>query len=174
MYDNYGKMTLEGINAKAEELANAGDLDGLGILARENGIGWMAQPYADGESDYLCEDITDAALARIDIEADDLGAEEIMGDWADYVRALVMDSEDVANAVMNPKKSLVGCIGGLAAYGIMHAEPAPPEIIEAIDKAVTPTQLKKLHMDRRHIQYTKIGMPGIGTAKKLIREYYGG
>ena len=174
MYDSYGKMTLEGINAKAEELANAGDLDGLGILARENGIGWMAQPYADGESDYLCEDITDAALARIDIEADDLGAEEIMGDWADYVRALVMDSADVAGSVMDPSKSLIGCVGKLAAYSIMHAEPLPGEIIRAMEEAVTPAQLKKLGLEKRHLQDTKIGMPGIGTAKKLIREYYGG
>ena len=56
----------------------------------------------------------------------------------------------------------------------MHAEPAPPEVIKAIDKAVTDAQLQKLHMERRHVQWTKIGMPGIGTAKKLIREYYGG
>ena len=174
MYDSYGKMTLEGINTKAEELVNAGDLEGLGALAVENGLGWMAQPYADGESDYLCEDITDAALARIDIEADDLGAEEIMGDWADYVRSLIMDREDMAEKVMDPGKSLAGCVGTLAAWSIMHAEPAPQEVIKAIDEAVTDEQLKKLHMERRHVQWTKIGMPGIGTAKKLIREYYGG
>ena len=175
MFEEFGKLSLEGLNAKAEELANAGDEVALGRLANENGIPMDAvKAYLQGDSDYLCEDAADAAFARIDIEADDIGAEEIMGDWADYVRSLVIDSEAMARAVMNPEKSFAGCVGTLAAWSIMHAEPAPPEVIKAIDKAVTDAQLKKLHMERRHVQWTKIGMPGIGTAKKLIREYYGG
>lgn len=175
MFDEFGRMDLDGINARAEELANAGNGDGVRQLAGENGLpDDLVTAYLEGDTDYLCEDVTDAALGRIDIEADDLGAEEIMGDWADYVRALVMDSEKMAAAVMDPGKSFAGCVGTLAAWSIMHAEPAPSEVIKAIDKAVTDAQLKKLHMERRHVQWTKIGMPGIGTAKKLIREYYGG
>lgn len=175
MFDTYGKLSLEELNQKAEELINAGDEVGLHRLAKENGIQKeIEQIYVDGDSDYLCEDAVDAALARIDIEADDIGAEEIMGDWADYVRSLIMDSEEMAEKVMDPEKSFAGCVGTLAAWSIMHAEPAPPEVIKVIDKAVTDAQLQKLHMERRHVQWTKIGMPGIGTAKKLIREYYGG
>ena len=196
MYDEFGKMDLDGINAKAEELANAGRNDDVFRLAKENGLpGDLASMYIEGETDFLCEDITDAALGRIDIdegetdflceditdaalgridiEADDIGAEEIMGDWADYIRSLIMDRESVALAVMDPKKSFVDCVGKLTVYSIMHAEPAPPEIIKAMKDAVTDAQLKKLHMEKRHIEYTKIGMPGMGTAKRLIREYYG-
>lgn len=173
MFDEFGKLTLDELNAKAEELSNEGDEVALGRLAAENGIPMdSVKAYMNMESDYLCEDVTDAALGRIDIEADDIGAEEIMGDWADYVRSIVIDSEAMARAVMNPEKSFAGCVGTLAAWSIMHAEPAPPEVIKAIDKAVTDAQLKKLHMERRHVQWTKIGMPGIGTAKRIIRSYY--
>ena len=173
MFDEFGKLTLDELNAKAEELSNEGDEVALGRLAAENGIPMdSVKAYMNMESDYLCEDVTDAALGRIDIEADDIGAEEIMGDWADYVRSIVIDSEAMARAVMNPEKSFAGCVGTLAAWSIMHAEPAPPEVIKAIDKAVTDAQLKKLHMERRHVRWTKIGMPGIGTAKRIIRSYY--
>ena len=174
MYDEFGKMDLFGINRKAEELANAGDNDAVYRLAKENGLPEdLASMYIEGETDYLCEDVTDAALGRIDIEADDIGAEEIMGDWADYIRALVLDNEDIARAVMDRERSFIGCVGKLAVYSIMHAEPVAPEIIKAMKDAVTDAQLKKLHMEKRHIEYTKIGMPGMGTAKRLIREYYG-
>ena len=172
MYDSFGKLSLEGLNAKAEELVNSGDMDGLRDLANENGLGELADMYAEGESDWLCEDVMDAAMARIDIEADDLGAEEIMGDWADYIRSLVMENEEVADQVMNPKKSFKGCVGKLAAFAITHAEPLDPDIIKSMDKAVSDGQLSKLGLQRAHLQYTKIGMPGIGTAKKIIREYY--
>lgn len=175
MFEKFGRMDLAGINNTAEKLVNDEDIDGLRILASENGIETYAvQAYVDGESDYLCDDITDAALARLDIEADDIGAEELMGDWADYVRSLVMDSVEVAKNVMDPGKSFIGCVGKLAAWSILHAEPVPGEIINAMKAAVTHDQLKKLGIEMRHIDYTKIGMPGIGTAKRLIREYYGG
>lgn len=173
MYDTYGKLSLEGLNAKAEELLNSGDVDGMYELARENMLESLADMYNEGETDYLCEDVMDAAMARLDLEADDLGAEELMGDWVDYLRSLVMENEDFAEKIMNPEKSLKGCVGVLAAWSITHAEPLDPDIIKAMDKAVTDTQLKKLKMQRSWIQYTKIGMPGMGTAKKLIREYYG-
>ena len=172
MYEKFGKLSLEGLNAKGEELVNSGDMDGLRELAAENGLGELVDMYAEGETDRLCEDVMDAAMARIDLEADDLGAEEIMGDWADYIRSLVMEHEEVAVQVMDPKKSFIGCVGVLAAYSITHAEPVPQEIIKAMDAAVTDAQLKKLGLQRNHLRYTKIGMPGIGTAKKLIRGYY--
>jgi hypothetical protein len=155
------------------ELANEGDEVALGRLAAENGIPMdSVKAYMNMESDYLCEDVTDAALGRIDIEADDIGAEEIMGDWADYIRSLIMDKEEFARKVMNPKKSFIGCVGQLAVYSVMHAEPVPKEIINAMKAAVTDAQLKKLHLEKRHLDYTKIGMPGIGTAKRIIRSYY--
>lgn len=174
MYEGFGKMHFDDLNAKAEELANAGDNDAVRQLAKENGLSEeLADLYIGGESDYLCEDITDAALGRIDIEADDIGAEEIMGDWADYIRSLIIDRESVAFAVMDPKKSFIGCVGKLAVYSIIHAEPVPSEIIQAMKDSVSDEQLKKLHMQKNHLNYTKIGMPGVGTAKRLIREYYG-
>lgn len=173
MFDEFGRLSLDELNAKAEELSNAGDEVALGRLAAENGIPMdSVKAYMNMESDYLCEDVTDAALGRIDIEADDIGAEEIMGDWADYIRSLIMDKEEFARKVMNPQKSFIGCVGQLAVYSVMHAEPVPKEIIEAMKAAVTNEQLKKLHLEKRHLDYTKIGMPGIGTAKRLIRAYY--
>lgn len=173
MFEEFGRMDIDGINARAEELANAGNMDALQRLAGENRLlkEWVDQ-YWNGETDNLVVDPCETALSRIDIEADDLGAEEIMGDWADYIRSLVLDKESFAAAVMRPDKSFIGCVGRLAAFSITHAEPLPKEIIQAMDKAVSNDQLKKLGLERRHLQYTKIGMPGIGTAKMLIREYY--
>lgn len=173
MYETYGKLSLEGLNTKAEELMNAGDEDGVRSLAAENGLGEFVDMYIKGETDYLCEDVMDAAMARLALEADDLGAEELMGDWVDYLNSLVMENEEFAEKIMNPEKSLKGCIGKLAVWSITHAEPLDKEIIEEMKAAVTDAQLKKLHMQRSHLDYTKIGMPGVGTAKKLIREYYG-
>lgn len=174
MFEEFGRMSLADINRKAEELANKGDEEGLRRLASENRIpDELTTRYACGDEFYLCEDEQYAAALRIEIEADDLGAEEIMGDWVDYINRLIDEEDGVAENVMNPKKSLKGCIGELAAYSITHAEPLDKDIIKAIDKAVTDAQLKKLHMERRHLQYTKIGTPGLRTAKKIIRDYYG-
>lgn len=173
MYDEFGKMTLDDINRKAEELINAADEEAVKRLAKENGIPIeYVTTYIDGESDELCNDVMDAACGRIDIEADDIGAEEYMDDWANYIRGLIMEKDGFADVVMDPKKSFIGCVGELAAYAVMHAEPVPPEIINAMKAAVTDAQLKKLHLEKRHLDYTKIGMPGIGTAKRLIRAYY--
>ncbi|MGX8704286.1 MAG: hypothetical protein ACSW8H_07550 [bacterium] len=172
MFEKFGKMDLCGLNSKAEELLNAGETQEVRDLAAENGLADYAEAYIDGETDYLCEDVMDAALARIDLEADDLGAEEIMGDWADYIRSLIVDSDEFTEKVMQPEKSFKGCVGVLAGYSITHAEPLDQDIIKAMDKAVTDAQLKKLGLQRSHLKYTKIGMPGIATAKRLIREYY--
>ena len=173
MFDEFGKMDLKRLNEVAERLSNDGDEVALERLAAENGIPIdSVKAYINMESDYLCEDVTDAALGRIDIEADDIGAEEIMADWADYIRSLIIDSEEFAEKVMNPAKSFIGCVGQLAAYAVMHAETPPKEIVKAMEDAVTPAQLKKLGLEKRHLQYTRLGMPGIGTAKRLIRAYY--
>ena len=80
------------------------------------------------------------------------------------LNTLKLFKSDSANLVITYITIAICCTAGTA----------PSEVIKAIDKAVTDAQLKKLHMERRHVQWTKIGMPGIGTAKKLIREYYGG
>lgn len=175
MYETYGKFrTLAEINAKAEELFNTGDLDGIRTLARENGIVEdYAELYIEGETPEFT-DIQMFAEGRIRAEADGLGVEELLEDWAEYVIFLIQEEKSFAWKVIEGEKTLVGCIGELAAYGIMHAEAAPKEVCDAINRAATDEQLRKLHMERRHIQYTKLGMPGMGTAKRLIRKYYGG
>lgn len=175
MYERYGKMeSLAAINAKAEELFNAGDVDGLRTLAAENSIPEdYADLYLEGETPEFV-DIQMFAEGRIRTEAEDLGVEELLEDWAEYVIVLIEDSPEFAEKVIKNGRTLIGCIGELCAYGIMHAEQAPAEVCQAINRTVTEEQLKKLHMERRHIQYTKIGMPGMGTAKRIIRQYFGG
>lgn len=175
MYEEFGRLSFDQLNEMAEKLANQGDEDALRRLAAENRIDNLnVKLYLEGDTDALCEDILDAALSRLDVETDDLGAEEIMGDWADYIRSLVMDEEGMAEKVMDSGKTFKGCVGTLAAWSICHAEPLDKEIIKAMEHAVSDAQLKKLGMQRNHLQYTKLGIPGMGTAKRLIREYYGG
>lgn len=175
MFERFGRFgTLDELNAKAEELFNASDMSGLLFLASENGLPKeLAEAYAAGETPYFA-DVKLMAAGRIKIEADDMGAEEIMEDWADYIITLAEGSEKFASQVIGKGKSFIGCVGALAAYSVVHAENVPKEVIKAMEKAVTDEQLKKIGLQRQHLQYTKIGMPGMGTAKRLIRQYYGG
>lgn len=174
MFEKYGEFdSAEEINAKAEELFNAGDGEGLRELARENGLPEeVAELYASG--DLPC--LTDAVMAadgKIIVEAADLGAEGIMEDWVDYIRACIAEDEGMALDVRRKGKSLVGCFGRLAAHALVHAENIPPEVIDAMGKAVTDEQLKKLGVQRQWLKYTKFGVPNMRTAKGIIRDYYG-
>lgn len=173
MFETYGNFdSAEEINAKAEELFNAGDTDGIMELARENGLPEeYAEMYIGGEMPAIC-DAQAAADGKINLEADALGAEGIMEDWVTYIRDMAFDSEEMARGVRRRDKSLVEAFGRLAAHAMTHAETLPPEVIEAMGKAVTDEQLKKLGVQRQWLKYTKFGVPSMRTAKEIIRAYY--
>lgn len=174
MFETYGNFdSAEEINAKAEELFNAGDTEGITELAKENGLPEeFAQAYIEGEMPMLC-DTQSAADGKLTVETDALGAEGIMEDWVTYIRDVAFDSVEMAQNVRKRNRSLVGVFGRLAAYSMEHAETLPPEVIEAMGKAVTDEQLKKLGVQRQWLKYTKFGVPSMRTAKEIIRAYYG-
>ena len=68
-----------------------------------------------------------------------------------------MDDEAVAVAVRRKGKSLKGCIGALLAWSFKNQIPIDKEIIKAAGVNASKVTL---------------GIPGMGRAKKIIREYY--
>lgn len=173
MFEKYGNFdSAKGINDTAEELFNDGREEEIYVLAAENGIEEeMAEAYIRGDLPELC-DITDAALGKIDVEAADLGAEEIMQDWADYIRALAGRDLVFAAAVRRKGKTLKGCIAVLLSWGIQHQEPVDSEVIAEAKKHVDPKDIKVPGFRMDFLDRTTLGIPGMGRAMKMIREYY--
>lgn len=175
MFDKYGEFdSAKEINDKAEELFNDGQMDEIYVLAAENGIEKeMAEAYIQGDLPELC-DITDAALGKIDVEAADLGAEEIMEDWIDYVRALAGRDLIIAANVRRKGRTLKGCVASLLLWGIEHMEPVDKEIIAQAKKQLktSKTKPKIPGFQPAFLDRTALGIPGMGRAMKMIKEYY--
>lgn len=157
MFDRFGEMDCQGINQAAEGLFNEGDMESLRLLAEENGI---PEEYTDlyirGEVPQLCDPLT-AALGKLEVECRELKPQEIMADWVEYIKGRCMESESLALAVRRQGKTLKGCIGELLKWSFGHQQKIDPEIV----KAASISNAK-----------VTLGIPGAGTAKKIIREYY--
>lgn len=88
MFDTYGEFdSFEEINARADELMNAGVRQGIIDLAKENGIPEeFAQAFIDGDIPYLCDAAT-AAVGKIEIERQETVLEGVLEDWISYIEA---------------------------------------------------------------------------------------
>lgn len=148
--------SLEEINELAENLFNEGDTDSIKVMAAENGIPEeMIQLYINGEIPVLCDAMT-AALGKLEVEAQELKPEEIMLDWLEYIRSQCMDNEQLALQVRKKEKSLKGCIAALLKWSFAHQQQISGDILKAANV---------------HAKVT-LGIPGMGQAKKIIRDYY--
>lgn len=158
MYERFGEFnSAEEINETAVNLRREGDTESIKILAKENGIDEdVAEVFIEGTLLYLCDNMT-AAIGKLDIEEKDLKAKEIMADWADYIKARCFEDENMAKAVRRKDKSLKGCIGALLTWSFKNQIPVDKDIMKAA--GVTAGRCT-------------LGIPGIGTAKKIITEYY--
>lgn len=158
MFDKFGEFdSHEEINELAENLFNEGDTESIGIVAVENGIPEeYAQMYISGDIPFLCDPLT-AALGKIEIECAELKPKEIMEDWVEYLKGQCMEDETIAVAVRRKGKSLKGCIGALLAWSFKNQIPIDKEIVKAAGVNASRVTL---------------GIPGMGRAKKIIREYY--
>lgn len=158
MFDRFGEFdSAEEINETAVNLRREGDTDSIKILAKENGIDEdVAEVFINGALLYLCDAMT-AAIGKLDIEEKDLKAKEIMADWADYIKARCFEDENMAKAVRRKDKSLKGCIGALLTWSFKNQIPVDKDIMK--EAGVTAGRCT-------------LGIPGIGTAKKIITEYY--
>lgn len=157
MFEVFGELTAEEINKTAEGLKNEGDINNLIVLAKENGIDEMyARLYIEDELDQLC-DVASAALGKLAIEEADLKPVEIIEDWVAYIKGSCLDDENIAVAVRKKGKNLKGCIAELLKWSFKNAYNVDKDIIKAAGVSNATV---------------KMGIPGIGTAKKLIKEYY--
>lgn len=155
MFEKFGRMaSLEELNMAAEGLKNEGDKESLEALALENGVDSVdVDDYVDG---YITKLFTplDASLSRLDIEAKDINAVEIVADWVTYIKSCCIDDENMRAAVL--EKDLKGCIKGLLVWSFKN--------MYEVDKSI----LKAAGVN----QNCKMGIPGMGRAKTIITEYY--
>lgn len=158
MFDRFGEMdSAKEINETALNLRKEGDRESLFILAKENGIDEeVADVFLEGEALYLCDPIS-AAIGKIDVEAAALKPKEIMRDWVEYLRVACCENENLARAVRQKGKTLKEALATLLLWSFGHQIPVDKEI------------LKKANINASKCT---IGIPGMGTAKKLLREYY--
>ena len=158
MFEKFGEFdSHKEINELAENLFNEGDFKSIKDVAKENGIdAEIVEMYIKGEVPELCDALT-AALGKIEVESAELKPKEIMEDWVEYLKGQCMEDETIAVAVRRKEKSLKGCIGALLAWSFKNQIPIDKEIIKAAGVNVSRVTL---------------GIPGMGRAKKIIREYY--
>lgn len=158
MYERFGEFdSAEEMNETAVNLRKEGDRESILVLAAENGIDEEAAgEFLEGELLYLCDPMS-AAIGKIEVEAVDMRAAEIMEDWTNYIKVRCFESEDMARAVRKKGKSLKGCIGELLKWSFKNQIPIDKEIIKAVGVTAGSCTL---------------GIPGMGTAKQIITKYY--
>lgn len=157
MFEKFGEMNHKGINELAQNLFNEGDTGSLRDLAKENGIPEeFVEMYLQGDIPELCDAMT-AAIGKLDVEEKELKPQEIMEDWVEYIKCNCMEDELLALAVRKKEKSLEGCIAALLKWSFAHQQPIPDKIKKAAGVKAGKVTL---------------GIPGMGRAKKIIREYY--
>lgn len=160
MFNRFGEFdSYEEINEAAEGLFNEGDLESLRLMAAENGLEAYVEMYTSGDTDTLCDDAMTAALGKIEVEAATLNLGEIMEDWRSYIEAQIMEDEQFAVQVRRKGKNLDQCIAALLKWSFGHQYPVSADIIHAA--GVTAGKVT-------------LGIPGMGTARKIIRKYYMG
>lgn len=164
MFDKFGEFdSAEEINATAAGLAAEGDINSLHEMAKENGIEKedvedYLRDYLDGLQPELVSTYM-AAWGKLEVEMKELKVCEIMKDWIEYIRISMEDSVDFQRAVRRKGKSLEECIAALLKWGFKNQYPINKKILEAAGVSASKVTL---------------GIPGMGTAKKIITKYYMG
>lgn len=157
MWDKFGEFdSWEEINKAAEGQKVEGDKEALKELAKENGLEDNAEDYFDGVIDTLCNPL-EAAVGKITVEDNELKTKDIMDDWTKYIINLCSENEEICLAVRKKGKSLKGCIATLLKWSFSHQQQIDKDILKAAGVGASKVT---------------IGIPGMRTAHKLIKEYY--
>lgn len=161
MFEKYGEFdSYEEINRAAAAQLAEGDTEAIYAIAEENGIDREdAEDYIDGDAAELVTALM-AAQGKLKIETTELQPKEIMADWLDYIQIQCFEDQEMRLAVRRKGKSLKECIGKLVKWSLDHAKNVDKDIIKA---AGLPSWAQN---------GCKLGIPGMGTAKQLIKEYY--
>lgn len=176
MFDRFGEFnSFTEINEKADELFNSNETDAVLELARENGIPEeYVQLYLNAEVPFLC-DAAAAAVGKLEKEREEIAIEGLMEDWISYIEAECMEDEQIAIAVRRKGKSLKGCIAELVLYALLNQKTVDADIIQIARDRIKEDGIdlkKETGIEPRWLAYTKMGYPGMGKAKKLVRKYY--
>ena len=99
----------------------------------------------------------DSSNRKAGMEAEELKLQGIMEDWLEYIKVQCMENELLASQVRKKGKSLEDCIAALLKWSFGHQKEIPKKIKEAAGVSAGKVTL---------------GIPGMGQAKKIIREYY--
>ena len=163
MFDKFGEMnSSQEINELAENLFNENDIESLQAMAKENGIGQeYVEDYLKGNVFNLCDPLT-AALGKLEVEKEELKPTHLMRDWVGYIEGQCLENDDMAAAVRKKGKSLRGCIAALLKYSFTDYVKVDPEIVKL--SGIKAPGLKDIGF----------GVPGMGEAKQIIRNYYMG
>ncbi len=158
MFEKFGEFdSAKELNMCAERLLAEGKTGDLMELAEENGIDVEdARDYADGCTGKFVNTLM-AAQGKIEAECRELKPVEIMEDWVEYIKIQCVESELMAAAVRRKGKSIKGCIAELLKWSFAHQIPVGKEI------------LKEAGVSAGRVT---LGIPGMGTAKRIITEYY--
>lgn len=158
MFDTFGEFdSAEELNAAAAGQKAEGDIEALRELAKENGIeDDDVQDYIDGVADSLCNPLM-AAYGKLNVEAADIKAVEIVEDWINYIRVQCMDNADMAAAVRKKGKRLKQCISQILQWSFKNAYDVDKEIVKA--SGVNAANVK-------------MGIPGMARVKMIICNYY--
>lgn len=158
LFEKFGEMdSCKDINDLAENLFNEGDTASIKIMAAENGIPEdLVDLYMEGDLPYLC-DAEIAAIGKLDVESKALKLKGLMVDWVEYIKSLCMESDMMAHQVRKKGKSLKECMAALLAYSFQNQIDVDKEIIKAAKISVSKVGF---------------GIPSMGEAKRLIKEYY--
>lgn len=161
MFEKFGEFgSYEEINRAAAAQLAEGDTEAIYAIAEENGLDEEdVEDFIAGDIPELATALT-AAQGKLQIEAEELQPKEIMADWLDYIQIQCFEDQEMRLAVRRKGKSLKECIGKLVKWSLDHAENVDKDIIKA---AGLPSWAQN---------GCKLGIPGMGTAKQLIKEYY--
>lgn len=158
MWEKFGEFdSVEELNLAAEGQKEEGDEAALKELAVENGIDPdEAEDYMRGDVDRLATPLM-AAMGKLKVEEKHVKCPEIMGDWLGYIKQQCGDDDAMARAVRRKGKSLEGCIAAILKWSFAHQETVDKKIMAAAGV---------------NASRCTWGCPGMGTAKKIIKEYY--
>lgn len=159
MFEKFGEFdSAEELNKAAAAQLEQGDTEAIITIAVENGLDREdAEDYIDGIVPELTTPLM-AAMGKIKVECDELKPQQIMNDWVEYIKVQCTESDEMSAAVRRKGKSIRGCIAELLKWSFANQMPIEEDILKAAGVTVNRVTL---------------GIPGMGEAKKIIREYYG-
>ncbi len=168
MFDKFGEFnSVEEINAKARELKEAQDKDGLYALATENGMPAMdVDDYMDGLVEQFTMPIM-AALGKIEAESKDIGVDGILVDWEGILKEMCSEDLEMAAAVRRKGKRLAEYMARLLRYAFETK-------VQISDKIVDITMVNHNGKEEKMRKPLYLGVPNKAQVKKLAREYYMG